>query len=1820
MAIDHSNMSIDTIKPRPTRLIGLGVDLERDFEFISAEPTTMPTTATRKHGHARTSSKWGMDLAKEFDDIEVSYSHEDDQQGVATFPAPEANAIPNDLDKYFSQSPHPNKTQASSRLRSKSISSISSDDSEPEILISSTTSASYSYFNSPSVSRASSVASRAPNNRPPHKAKPSTSSSQSFHQESSEDDIEYSDTEEEFGLSEKRSKHASLASTISTLRHFSIINIEPKNLSNTDLQSSNNPVKPSEANGASSSSNNLFEFNDSSDNATTKPKLSHRYSKSSPYAVLKPDPIQDGNLDLTQNQSSSTLNTSQESSSLNLNNSFTTSAINRNVRDLQIPASPAVVPSQTWLTKRNSRHGKSKSLGVKKVSGLMGSSVSNSRDSRPSSSTSIHPLEQASNLLHLEKNSSLPPPTFSVLSASDLSKVNNLANSGGTILSFKKDPRVSRGRKKISKTSISAPKGLVNCEAHFTSEPINSPTAIDLSKKETAEKLESDVGNDSDVILLEDSIASIDLGDSGKPISGRTRARLGDHSHAQSVNATGSNIIRGNSLQPKSVRNSVISSISNSSFFKNFKKEGSSGSISSNLSSPSSPHQLRHNASHIYNQNHEHRSRQASSGSHVSTYSYTSGNTSRLSTKHTNNSTSSLSSIPDDSMHDVSGDISMEDSSVILTAGPTAKTPTKALPTSYHSQFNRSTVSLNFDGPTPNAASTPVKGTRKVSSASMSSAGSTTPSTKKSFNEMRKSILGFGPSLFGHHSSETSSNNSSDTLSPSSARPDSSNSKIIQRTNPTLSTRRSFLSINSFSFPGAGNTNSNSSVNSSSKNSSGNKNNISLPVPVEASREKLKNKLRASTSLLSLTRSDTSGSLTVAVPVHQHHLSQMEKLLGLTTSGKVEEFDEYISKTVEKGNAKRLRKLNEASFSEVFIQHTNGLDGEGDDDITDDDFDCGGVSTAGPGSVVHGIPGGEGNKIFKVIPFGHEELPTQSSIQDVIQELQIARLVDSMPGFISIEDVSVVRGRYPGDLLREWDTYNSAKGSANTRPDVFNESQLFCVIVQNDAGIDLETKQIPSWIDAESIFWQTVIVLAQAEQYCQFEHRDLHWGNLVIKDINAKSKKKPSDGNSLLVPDDGSSYTGVGVSNGRVTPLLMERPSSAMDVVPPGTRNSINAFASAFTASPSPNLGFFPGSSGTMSSNGAHYQSQFQRLNANPQTRAWLRYLEEARRSVMGRSSLRVTLIDYTLSRAYNPAGPSSNSSAGTVIHTRMDQPEFFRGKGDYQFDIYRFMRNHVSSAVNTSSFNTGSNEFHFGTSSTTFSRPAAARHARLQTMSISTSNSNTPVIPQLLTPQSLNFNFQHVPPVIPLSAQGTSSLPTTPIIGSYPTKSILTSASSNGDFLLPTSNEDGKGKNTVSKRIKNLSVGRVPTSASNSSDFETSSIRTSSSTNFSLPQSASGNDGTKEDSQEFSSPALEYEDLQQPKAITTSELASPILVSSNSNGNGNESSNDKQSTIAKKKSIPALQIKGKSSSISIGNSSFQGSSSPLSATTPTFPTNNNARQSSVDNTAIDWSKFCPHTNVLWLHYISDKLLYHKGLPLITTTKSGRLQVRANPRGGSSVATNGAAGPQGLATAISSAMLKPTIPLVVAKRRHGSNNAPGSNVSDEFVAGAPYGNSFEFGHAGTRKSSISSTVTLDNAVADNLSSTANEHGGATTTFAQPRKSIDLQHDYDHLADEARACKALDKIHQALDPRRQQSSRGRPGVKKSSSATGGGISGSGNENGSNSGSSTSGAGVFDYDNYFGNEYSGLFTSAGDVLKWGIKNKIFPGTEARREGKY
>lgn len=66
---------------------------------------------------------------------------------------------------------------------------------------------------------------------------------------------------------------------------------------------------------------------------------------------------------------------------------------------------------------------------------------------------------------------------------------------------------------------------------------------------------------------------------------------------------------------------------------------------------------------------------------------------------------------------------------------------------------------------------------------------------------------------------------------------------------------------------------------------------------------------------------------------------------------------------------------------------------------------------------------------------------------------------------------------------------------------MFNEDQLYLTLETNYGGTDMESFLFDNAAQAYSMFLQIAFAIAIAEIELQFEHRDLHWGNILISRV-----------------------------------------------------------------------------------------------------------------------------------------------------------------------------------------------------------------------------------------------------------------------------------------------------------------------------------------------------------------------------------------------------------------------------------------------------------------------------------------------------------------------------------------------------------------------------------------------------------------------------------------------------------------------------------------------------------------------------------------------
>ncbi|XP_037728566.1 putative serine/threonine-protein kinase haspin homolog isoform X2 [Drosophila subpulchrella] len=193
------------------------------------------------------------------------------------------------------------------------------------------------------------------------------------------------------------------------------------------------------------------------------------------------------------------------------------------------------------------------------------------------------------------------------------------------------------------------------------------------------------------------------------------------------------------------------------------------------------------------------------------------------------------------------------------------------------------------------------------------------------------------------------------------------------------------------------------------------------------------------------------------------------------------------------------------------------------------------------GEVFRYTPNRKGCKndlVLKIIPIeGSIEVngEKQKKFGQIWPEIIITKKLSSTQGFASIEKVSTVNGKYPQHFVKLWERYDDEKGSENDHPGLFEENQLFVVLELHFAGSDMSNVIFFNSEQSYYALQQIILTLAVGEEDYQFEHRDLHWGNILIKSTTKKHICFKFNNTDLIVDSKGVNITIIDYTLSRIT-------------------------------------------------------------------------------------------------------------------------------------------------------------------------------------------------------------------------------------------------------------------------------------------------------------------------------------------------------------------------------------------------------------------------------------------------------------------------------------------------------------------------------------------------------------------------------------------------------------------------------------------------------------------------------------------------------------
>lgn len=239
---------------------------------------------------------------------------------------------------------------------------------------------------------------------------------------------------------------------------------------------------------------------------------------------------------------------------------------------------------------------------------------------------------------------------------------------------------------------------------------------------------------------------------------------------------------------------------------------------------------------------------------------------------------------------------------------------------------------------------------------------------------------------------------------------------------------------------------------------------------------------------------DTPASISPPGDVYTAHCSTLLEL----SSHSMSNFSAWASELSAHFN---LLKIAEASFGEVYrLQLTKEYS-----QLTSNDesvFKI--IPLKGPTSL---LP-----KDKRKLTAALKKADLMSTPSAVANEVDLLLRMRSIPGYTNFRDVRVVKGRPPPLFINAFKTFNmaqKAKGKESSHfPDPskkssYSDDQLWAVIEMQDAGTDLEqlleSRECRSIWHVWDAFWQVTLSLAKGEDLAQFEHRDLHLGNICVR-------------------------------------------------------------------------------------------------------------------------------------------------------------------------------------------------------------------------------------------------------------------------------------------------------------------------------------------------------------------------------------------------------------------------------------------------------------------------------------------------------------------------------------------------------------------------------------------------------------------------------------------------------------------------------------------------------------------------------------------------
>ncbi|KAJ7514860.1 hypothetical protein O6H91_23G063400 [Diphasiastrum complanatum] len=185
-----------------------------------------------------------------------------------------------------------------------------------------------------------------------------------------------------------------------------------------------------------------------------------------------------------------------------------------------------------------------------------------------------------------------------------------------------------------------------------------------------------------------------------------------------------------------------------------------------------------------------------------------------------------------------------------------------------------------------------------------------------------------------------------------------------------------------------------------------------------------------------------------------------------------------------------------------------------------------GEAFKGNGNVIKIVPMDGNFRVNGEIQKTSAEMYNEVLLTNALSKLRstsadLSKSLNICDNFIEAKAARICQGKYDAQLVDAWEEWDAKHKSENEHPMVFPSKQMYVAFVLADGGTDLESFILSDFQEVKSLLLQVVLALAVAEEACGFEHRDLHWGNIVLARKKGSMMKYKLQGRNLEVNNYG---------------------------------------------------------------------------------------------------------------------------------------------------------------------------------------------------------------------------------------------------------------------------------------------------------------------------------------------------------------------------------------------------------------------------------------------------------------------------------------------------------------------------------------------------------------------------------------------------------------------------------------------------------------------------------------------------------------------------